>query len=62
VTRLAAAAGHPLVSGKKKGGSGGAIAGVAVAVVLLGLGIGGAFWVRRNQAPSAPADGAPPAS
>ncbi|MEA2482933.1 MAG: hypothetical protein QOC55_880 [Thermoleophilaceae bacterium] len=62
VTRLAAAAGHPLVSAKKKGGSGGAIAGVAVAVVLLGLGIGGAFWVRRNQAPSAPADGAPPAS
>jgi hypothetical protein len=62
VTKLAAAAGHPLVTTKKKGGNGGTIAGVAAALVLLGLGIGGAFWIRRNRAPSAPADGAPPAS
>jgi len=56
VTRLAAAAGHPLTAAKKGGGSGGTIAGVVVAVVLLALGIGGAFWVRRSQAgPQAPA-------
>jgi hypothetical protein len=58
VTKLAAAAGHPLVTAKKGGGSGGTVAGVVVAVVLLGLGIGGAFWVRRSQsasqAPEAP--------
>ncbi|HEX4719673.1 MAG TPA: hypothetical protein VH300_14180 [Thermoleophilaceae bacterium] len=48
VANLAAAAGHPLES-NKKGGSGGAIAGIVVAVVLLGLGIVGAFWLRRSQ-------------
>jgi hypothetical protein len=56
VTRLAAAAGHPLASSKKGGGSGGAVAGIVVAVALLGLGIGGAFWVRRSQAAPAPPD------
>jgi hypothetical protein len=56
VTKLAAAAGHPLGSAKKGGGSGGAVAGIIVAVVLLGLGIGGAFWVRRSQAAPAPPD------
>ena len=48
VTRLAAAAGHPLAT-KGKGGGGGALVGVIVAVALLALGIGGAFWVRRSQ-------------
>jgi hypothetical protein len=48
VTSLAAAAGHPLAA-KSKGGGGGAVVGVIVAVVLLALGIGGAFWVRRSQ-------------
>ena len=60
VTRLAAAAGHPLVDSKKGGGgSGGAIAGIVVAVLLLLAGVGGAIWVRRTQA--RPADEAPPA-
>ena len=49
VTNLAAAAGHPLEATKK--GGGGAIAGVIVALVLLGLGIIGAFWLRRSQQP-----------
>jgi hypothetical protein len=51
VTKLAAAAGHPLEA-KSKGG-GGALTGVIVAVVLLGLGIVGAFWLRRSQQPRA---------
>jgi hypothetical protein len=54
VKRLAAAAGHPLEAKKKSGGGGGAIAGIIVAVVLLLLGIVGAFWLRRSQAPAAP--------
>jgi hypothetical protein len=57
VTKLAAAAGHPLVAQKKSGGGGGgAIAGIVVAVLLLAAGIGGAFWVRRNQ-PTTPEPG-----
>jgi hypothetical protein len=48
VTRLAAAAGHPLAA-KSKGGGGGALTGVIVAALLLALGLGGAFWVRRSQ-------------
>ena len=64
VANLAAAAGHPLHS-TKKGSSGGVIAGIAVAVILLGLGMIGAFWLRRSQqsaqrqqssAPAEPAD------
>jgi hypothetical protein len=51
VVKLAAAAGHPLEEKKNGGGGGtGALAGIIVAVVLLGLGIVGAFWVRRSQA------------
>jgi hypothetical protein len=53
VTRLAAAAGHPIGSpAKKGGGGGGTLVGVIVAVALLVLGVGGALLVRRNQ-PSA---------
>jgi hypothetical protein len=51
VTKLAAASGHPLAA-TKKGGGGGAVAGILVAVVLLVLGLGGAFWLRRSQAPT----------
>ena len=54
VSRLAAAAGHPLEATKKSGGGGGAAAGIIVAVVLLVAGIGGAFWVRRSQGAAAP--------
>jgi hypothetical protein len=55
VSRLAAAAGHPIGSSAKKGGSGGgALVAVIVAVALLVLGVGGALLVRRNQ-PSAAA-------
>ena len=66
VTRLAAAAGHPLESSKKGDGGGGALAGIIVAVVLIVLGIIGAFWVRRSQGggsvpPAAPADAKQPA-
>jgi hypothetical protein len=50
VTKLAAASGHPLAT--KNGGGGGAVAGILVAVVLLVLGLGGAFWLRRSQAPT----------
>src|SRR3954468_20935950 len=50
VTKLAAASGHPLEA-KKKGG-GGALVGILVALALLVLGIGGAFWLRRSQAPT----------
>jgi hypothetical protein len=49
VTKLAAAAGHPLEATKKGGGGGGAAAGITVAIVLLAAGIAGAFWVRRTQ-------------
>ena len=58
VTKLAAAAGHPLEAQKKSNGGGGAAVGIVVAVLLLIAGIGGAFLVRRNQAP---ADEPPPA-
>jgi hypothetical protein len=53
VTRLAAAAGHPIAGKKAGGGGGGALAGVIAAVVLLLAGIGGAFWVRRSAPPAA---------
>lgn len=54
VTKLAAAAGHPLEQKSKGGGgSGGTIAGIAVAVFLLVAGVTGAFWVRRQQPGSA---------
>jgi hypothetical protein len=53
VAKLAAASGHPL-AGTKKGGSGGAVAGAVVAVALLGLGIAGAFWVRRSRGAQPP--------
>jgi len=62
VTKLAAAAGHPLVTTKKKGGNGGTIAGIAAAVLVLALVIAVAFWVRRRQAPGTPADDAPRAA
>jgi hypothetical protein len=52
VTRLAKAAGHPL-AGAKSGGGSGALIGIVVAIVLLGAGIGGAFWLRRS-APARP--------
>jgi hypothetical protein len=63
VTKLSAAAGHPLVAAKKSSGGGGAAAGIIVAVVLLILGILGAFWLRRSQQPAAtaPADAETPA-
>ena len=56
VTKLAAAAGHPLEAKKSGGGAGGAVAGIIVAVALLVLGLGGAFWLRRAGAPAAPGD------
>ena len=63
VTKLAAAAGHPLTAQKKSGGGGGAAAGIIVAVVLLLIGILGALWVRRSQQPASTApDGAAPAT
>jgi hypothetical protein len=54
VAKLSAAAGHPL-EGAKKGGSSSALAGILVAVALLGLGIGGALWLRHSQRPTAAA-------
>lgn len=48
VTRLAAAAGHPIEQKKTAGGRGGAAAGIIVAVALLLAGVGGAYWVRRS--------------
>ncbi|HEX6715094.1 MAG TPA: hypothetical protein VF066_17010 [Thermoleophilaceae bacterium] len=51
VTKLSAAAGHPLAA-KKKSGGGGALAGIVVAVALLGLGLVGAFWLRKSQSPT----------
>jgi hypothetical protein len=50
VTKLADASGHPIVAKKKAGGGGGAAVGIIVAVLLLALGVGGAFWLRRSQA------------
>jgi hypothetical protein len=61
VTKLAAAAGHPLEAQKKSGGGGGALVGIIVAVLLVALGILGAVWVRRSQAASATADAETPA-
>ena len=56
VKKLAAASGHPLEAKKDKGGGGGgAVAGIVVAVLLLALGLMGAFWLRRGQAPAASA-------
>jgi hypothetical protein len=60
VTRLAAAAGHPIAD-KKKAGSGGAVAGVIAAVVLLLAGVGGAYWVRRSAPRPAPSPDDPAA-
>jgi hypothetical protein len=55
VAKLSAAAGHPLAVPKKSGGgSGGTIAGILVAVLLLAAGIAGAFWVRRSQSADGP--------
>ena len=51
VKKLSAAAGHPLEAKKKSGGGGDAIVGVIVAVGLLLVGLLGAFWLRRSQAP-----------
>ena len=59
VTALAGASGHPL-SGAKKSGGGGAIAGIIAAVVLLSLGIGGAFWARRSAPAARPEPPAAP--
>jgi hypothetical protein len=61
VKKLAAAAGHPLEAAKKKSGGGGAAAGIIVAIVLLGVGLAGAFWLRRSQTAAAPADAETPA-
>jgi hypothetical protein len=56
VTRLAAAAGHPLAGKKATGGGGSsALAGILVAVVLLLLGVGGALWLRRSSGSRPPA-------
>jgi hypothetical protein len=61
VTRLAQAAGHPIAGKTKGAGGGGALVGVLVAVALLGLGIGGAYWVRRTAPrPAAEAPASPP--
>jgi hypothetical protein len=51
VAAMSAAAGHPLESKKKGGGGSGAIVGVLVAVGLLGLAVGGAYWARRTAPP-----------
>jgi hypothetical protein len=61
VTRLAAAAGHPIAGPKKAGGGGGAVAGIIAAVALLVLGIGGAYWLRRSAPRPAPAPDDSPA-
>jgi hypothetical protein len=55
VTALAKAAGHPITGQAKAGGGSGALVGILVAVALLALGTGGAYWVRRT-APSPAAD------
>ena len=57
VTKLAAASGHPIGAKAKSGGSGAAV-GIVVAVLLVLLGIGGAFLVRRSQGAAAPVDDA----
>jgi hypothetical protein len=59
VAALSAAAGHPLAAAKKKGGGSGALIGVLVAVALVGVAIGAAYWARRT-APQA--DTQPPAA
>jgi hypothetical protein len=56
VAKLAAVAGHPLEAKKSGGGGGGALAGIIVAVALLGLGLIGAFWLRRSQTAAVPRD------
>jgi hypothetical protein len=60
VTKLAEASGHPIVA-KSKGGGSGAVVGIVVAAVLVLLGIGGAFLVRRSQSPAPAADAEHPA-
>jgi hypothetical protein len=60
VTRLAAAAGHP-IAGPKAGGGGGAVAGIIAAIALLLLGIGGAYWVRRSAPQPVPSPDDSPA-
>lgn len=58
VTALSAAAGHP-ITGKHKGGGSGALVGVIVALALLGLGIGGALWLRASSRGRQTAQGEP---
>jgi hypothetical protein len=60
VTKLAEASGHPIAA-KSKGGGSGAVVGIVVAAVLVLLGIGGAFLVRRSQSPAPAADAEHPA-
>jgi hypothetical protein len=60
VTKLAAASGHPIAA-KSKSGGGSTIVGVIVAVLLVLLGIGGAFLVRRSQSTAAGEDAGQPA-
>jgi hypothetical protein len=61
VTKLAAAAGHPIESTSKGGGGSGGVIGVAVAAVVILLGFLAAFLVRRNQGAAEPADAEQPA-
>ena len=51
VTKLAAAAGHPIAA-KSKGGGGGGAVGIVIAVVVVLIGLLVALMVRRGQATS----------